>query len=156
VLCGIAQDPSTPEEYLEVVLRTTRSIWDESIPDVTRLRLESPDSDRDLVQALATLPHPERFGVRGVVARTTLNALAQELSEPWDGWQFTHPGVRGFLRELFLATGASGRPQLLDVVYTDGSREWVAPLVTARAIPKTISPWSWCRSAPWDPRTSNV
>ena len=137
VLCGIAVDPATPEEYLEVVLRTTRTIWDQSIPDVTRLRLESPDSDRDLVQALATLPHPERFAVRGVVGRSTLNALAQELSEPWDGWQFTLPGVRSFINALFLATGASGRPQLLDVVYTDGSREWVGPLVTARPLSDT-------------------
>ena len=137
VLCGIAVDPATPEEYLEVVLRTTRTFRDQSIPDVTRLRLESPDSDRDLVQALATLPHPERFAVRGVVGRSTLNALAQELSEPWDGWQFTLPGVRSFINALFLATGASGRPQLLDVVYTDGSREWVGPLVTARPLSDT-------------------
>ena len=137
VLCGIAQDPHTPEQYLEIVLRTTRSIWDESIPDVTALRLESPDSDRDLVQALATLPHPERFAVRGVVARATLNALAQELSEPWNGWQFTLPGVRAFINQLLLATGASGRPQLLDVIYTDGSREWVAPLITARPLSDT-------------------
>ena len=91
----------------------------------------------DLVQALATLPHPERFGVRGVVTRGTLQTVAMAMSDPWDGWQFNLTGFRRLLNEIFFATGASGRPQLMDVVYTDGSREWVAGLVTGAPLSDT-------------------
>jgi hypothetical protein len=124
VVVGEVLDPANFHQNLEVFVRTARSHWDTST--VPHLHPGSPDSDRDLVHTLGTLAYPQRFAVRGFVERARVAAAG--------GNNFALVGPGSVLHDLIMATGVPAgwqNAQILNGLFTAGSREWVKPLVTA-------------------------
>ena len=128
--------PYDPEVPLAIIVNAARAIWNASTENVTQLRLNSPDSDSDLVQALATLAHPQRFSVRGVVERAKLQTISNQ-ANPWNGWQFQLNGANALLNQTLSGFGGSGPARLSNTLYSSGSREWVNDLVTSEPLSAT-------------------
>lgn len=115
------------EDRIAAMVQVARETWNASTTAVPRIRAGSPDADKDLVEALSTLPNPQRFSVRLVIERSVLKDFANTLGVNWAGDDFAFGEPKLWLDSV-LSMNTLGAP-IHNVAYSAGSREWVGPLV---------------------------